>query len=101
MSAELKRLSIVSQRMKELNNQQIKQSSKHQELDELNRILINNPPQPSPNPSTSSLLLKFRRFRSKSVPGVSHSNYSIHQSFNILCETPLCKPPTVTFTNYS
>lgn len=98
MSAELKRLSIVSQRMKELNNEQIKQSSKHTELDELNRILTNNPPQPSPDPSTSSFLLKFRRLRSKSVPGVSYSNCSIHQSFDILCETPLCKPPTVTFT---
>jgi len=87
--------------MKELNNQQIKQSSKHQELDELNQILTNNPPQPSPNPSTSSLLLKFRRLRSKSVPGVSYSDYSIHQSFDILCQTPLCKPPTVTLTNYS
>jgi len=95
MSAELKRLSIVSQRMKELNNEQIKQSSKHKELDELNRILTL---QPSPDPSTSSFLLKFRRLRSKSVPGVSYSNCSIHQSFDILCETPLCKPPTVTFT---
>jgi hypothetical protein len=87
--------------MKELNNELIRQSSKNEELDELNRIITNNPLQPSPDPSTSSFLLKFRRSRSTSVPGVSYSDCSIHRSFDVLCQTPLCKPPTITLTKHS
>lgn len=103
VSAELKRLSIVSQRMKEINNEQLKQTSKHKELYELNQLITNNPPPPpsSPDPSISSFLYKFRRTRSTSVPGVSYSDQSIHRSYDLLCQTPLCKPPTITLTKYS
>ncbi len=85
--------------MKELNNEQIRRSSRHEELDELNRIITNKSPQLSPDPSPSSFLLKIRRSRSISVPG--SSNDSIHRrSFDILCQTPLCKPPSIILTEY-
>jgi hypothetical protein len=83
--------------MKKLNNEQIKQSSKHRELNEFNRMITN----PSPDLSSSPFVFKFRRFRSTSTPSESHSNYLIHRSFDILCETPLCKPSTITFTKHS
>lgn len=75
--------------MKELNNEQIKQTNKHEELYELNRMVINHTPHPSPDP----FIFRFRRTRSTSSPFViSHIDNSIHRSFNILTETPLCKP---------
>ena len=87
--------------MKEINNEQHRQSSKNEELDELNRIATNSTPQPSPDPSTSSFLLRFRRGRSTSVPAACHSDYSSPRSFDTLCETPLCKPPMITLTEHS
>ena len=102
ITAELKRLSNVSQRMKELNNERMKQSSKHQELDELNELVTKSSQQLSPDSPTSVFLSKFRRARSTSIPAVSLSDSSfIHRSFEVLCQTPLCKPPTLVDTNYS
>jgi len=101
ISAESKRLSTVSKRVKELNNEQRKQSSRHQELDELNRITIHNAQQLSPDLSTGSFLHKFRRSRSTSNPCAFNSDdLGDHRSFDILCQTPLCKPPAITFTKY-
>jgi len=92
---------MVSKRVKELNNEQRKQSSRHEELDELNRITIHNSQQLSPDLSTGSFLHKFRRSRSTSIPCTFNSDYlREHRSFDILCQTPLCKPPTITFTKY-
>jgi hypothetical protein len=100
LSAESKRLSIVSQRMKQLNKQQIKQSSKHEELEELNRIMIKNPQQSPSDPS--SFLLKFRRQRSKSIPNVFYlKSAGVHQSLNVLYQTSPSKPPTITLTKCS
>jgi hypothetical protein len=87
---------MVSQRMKELNNEQLKQTNKHEELFELNQIVTNHTPQPSPNPSSSPFLFKFRRTRSTSVQFVSYTDSSMRRSLNILSETPLCKPPITT-----
>ena len=87
ISAELKRLSIVSQRVKELTNEQLKKANKHEELYELNRMVIN------PTPPTTPIPFRFRRIRSTSVPYVDlRANSLIHRSFSILAETPLCKP---------
>jgi hypothetical protein len=93
LSAELKRLSIVSQRMQELTNEKLKQTNKHEELYELNRMVINQNPQTAPVSRNSPFLFKFRRTRSTSVPYVDlRTNSLIHRSFSILAETPLCKP---------
>lgn len=103
-SAELKRLSNLTQRLEELNNEQIKQSSRYQELNLLNRITTNIPQQPSSEVSTTPFLQKFRRGRSNSssIPDKSNlESLTEHRSFEALCHTPLCKPPTITVTNYS
>jgi hypothetical protein len=71
----------------------IKRSSQHEELDELNRIVTNNTQPLSPAPS---LLFKFRRSRSTSIPVLSYLNYSTeHRSYDVLCQTPLCKPHNI------
>ena len=78
---ELKRLSMVSQRMKELNGQQTEY------IEQSNRIL-----QLSPDPSLTTFFSKFRRGRSTSFPFVSFKSPHIQQSVDLLTETPLCKP---------
>ena len=86
VSAELKRLSIVSQRMKKL-----KRSSQHEEIDELNRIVTNSF-QPL-SPARSPLLFKFRRSRSRSIPVLSYSTE--RRSYDVLCQTPLYNPHNI------
>ena len=88
-AAESKRLTTVSRRMKELNNEQIKRNSKHEEHYHLNQIVTNQTSQPSPDPS---FRLKFRRARSTSVPFAFYPVNSSPRSYNVLSETPLCKP---------
>ena len=92
--AESKRLSIVSARMKELNNERIKQTSRHKQFEELNEIVINHSLSTSPVSSPSSYLFKFRRSHSTSIPAeIPQSNSPPeHRSYDVLCQTPLCKP---------
>jgi hypothetical protein len=82
--------------MKQLNNERTKQSSRHQELDELNRIVMHNSQTLLPAQSPSSFLSKFRRARSTSIAAISYSNE--HRTYDVLCQTPLCKPSNIDLT---
>ena len=100
-SAESKRVSFVSQLVIELKNEKQRQTSQHQELDELNKITNSNSLHTPPIPQTPSFLSKFRRARSTSVPGGILIDQTVdNRSYDALCHTPLCKPPLITVTKY-
>ena len=80
-SDEMKRLSNVSQRIKQI-----------QHNEEFSHLLSSHTPQSSPDLSLSSFLAKFRRGRSTSFPFVNFHSNTIQKSLDILTETPLCKP---------
>lgn len=78
-----------------MNNEKFK----HQELDELKRITRHGSSETSPTPATPSFLLKFRRSRSTSVPGVALSDeIPENRLVNAICQIPVCPPPTITIT---
>lgn len=81
LSEESKRLSMVSQRIKELNLPPRENDKRSIPL-----------PQSLPDPSVTSFLSKFRRGRSTSFPFVSMNSSRLEQSVGLLTETPLCKP---------
>ncbi|CAF3550262.1 unnamed protein product [Adineta steineri] len=104
ISAESKRLFAVTQRVNQLNNEQRKHSNKHEEFNEINERKTYRSLQSSPEVTStpSSFLFKFRRARSTSVPSenISLNTPIERRSYDILSQTPLCKPPIITITKH-